>query len=307
MPNANVKADFEFLTAIGAMEIEKNQDQIFLDDYKGKHKEMLRIKYFIGPHNNLLLHPWFHTDKYTKSMIQKDFQCKIDFSEYSNLERNYEDVTPYQSAVALEEMGMAMPDHFRVNPMVEESDTSPTASLDLQYYELLQQHLLNGLKKRIIMLLNYDNYFTFFRAITNTYETYGFVYQYQNYQVKSACQEISRLLNDPEVLEFLKANRDTDVYRDKSTISNEDGILEIIPNEFEPEFIRTYQKALQCLYGFKMTPNSSIEDFVKTVSSNVDMREEVLYMILTQEVNLQDLHKSDEDTEDESEELVEAY
>jgi hypothetical protein len=52
-----------------------------------------------------------------------------------------------------------------------------------------------------------------------------------------------------------------------------------------------------------MTPDTNIEDFVKTISSDVDMREEVLYLILPQEVNLRDLHQ--DDVEDEVEELVE--
>jgi len=288
-----VEDNLAFLANIGAMEQIKRQDDISLDDYKDEHKEMLRRKYFVGPYNNPLIYPWFHTDKFTKTMIQKDFQCKIDFEDYNNQERYYESSTPYQSELDQEEMGMAMPDHFRVDPMVEESDTSPKAALDIEAYNQLEQHLIQGLKKRFIMLLNYDNFFNFYRAITSTYHTNGFVYEYQNYQIRAALDEIKRMLADPEVINFLKANRDIDVYRDKSTIEYSNGTFEIVPNEFEPEFIRTYQRALQCLYGFKMYSGESIEDYVKTIQSSIDMREEVLYIILTQEVNLQDLHKED--------------
>ena len=296
-----VLENLQFLANIGAMEEIKRQDDLTLDNYQDDHKEMLRRKYFIGPYGNPLVYPWFHTDKFTKTMIQKDFKCKIDFDDYNNQARFYESTTPYQSELDQEEMGMAMPDHFRVDPMLEESDTSPKASLDVDTYNQLEQHLLIGLRKRFIMLLNFDNFFNFYRAITNTYETNGFVYDYQNYQIRAALQEIKRMLADPEVINFLKVNRDTDVYRDMAKLELSNGKLEIIPNEFEPEFIRTYQRALQCLYGFKMNPGESIEDYVKTISSKVDMREEILYMILNQEVNLQDLHK--EDVEDE--ELVE--
>jgi len=300
-----VADNLAFLSDIGAMERTETQDTLRLDNYTGEHREMLRRKYFVGPYGNNLVNPWFHTDKFTKSMIQKDFKCKINFDDYRNNEELYGQVRVDEAEVDLEEMGMAMPDHFRVDPMVEESDTSPKAALDVESYNALEEHLKQGLKKRFIMLLNYDTYFSFYRAITNTYLTNGFVYEYQNYQVKSAVKEIAKQLADPEVIEFLKNNRDTSVYRDKSTIKSLDGnTFEIIPNEFEPEFIRTYQSALQALYGFKMTPDTSIEDFVKTVSSALDMREEVLYLILPQEVNLQDLHQ--EDVEDEiEEELVE--
>jgi hypothetical protein len=300
-----VQDNLDFLADIGAMEHTKTQDTIRLDDYKGEHREMLRRKYFVGPYSNNLINPWFHTDKYTKSMIQKDFKCKIDFEYYRNNEELYGATTVYQCEVDLEEMGMAMPDHFRVDPMVEESDTSPKASLDLDAYNALEAHLKQGLKKRFIMLLNYDTYFSFYRAVTNTYLTNGFVYEYQNYQIKSAVKEIAKQLADPQVVEFLKNNRDTNVYRDKSILmTKSDNTFEIIPNEFEPEFIRTYQSALQSLYGFKMTPDTNIQDLVKTITTEIDMREEVLYIILPQEVNLQDLHQ--EEIEDEiEEELVE--
>ena len=300
-----VQDNLDFLMNIGAMEEVKTQDSIRLDDYTGEHKEMLRRKYFVGPYNNALINPWFHTDKYTKSMIQKDFKCKINFDDYRNNEDLYGSTTVYQCEVDLEEMGMAMPDHFRVDPMVEESDTSPKVSLDLDAYNALEAHLKQGLKKRFIMLLNYDTYFSFYRAITNTYLTNGFVYEYQNYQIKSAVKEIAKQLADPQVVEFLKNNRDTTVYRDKATLVTKGDTFEIIPNEFEPEFIRTYQSALQALYGFKMTPDNSIEDFVKTISTELDMREEVLYIILPQEVNLQDLHQEEVEDEIEEQELVE--